>query len=103
MDIWVAIDFRGRRLENFCPQTLRKPQHVDGAVDARLCRLHWIVLVVNGRSRAGEVIDLIDFDVERERHIVTNQLKAMVIEQMIDVASRAGEEVIDAYDDSAIR
>jgi hypothetical protein len=46
---------------------------------------------------------LIDFDVERERDIVTNQLKPMVIEQMIDVAPRAGEEVIDAYDDSAIR
>jgi hypothetical protein len=46
---------------------------------------------------------LIDFDVERERYIVANQLKPMVIEQMIDVASRAGEEVIDAYDDGAIR
>jgi hypothetical protein len=34
---------------------------------------------------------------------VTNQLKAMVIEQMIDVAPRAGEEVIDAYDDRTIR
>jgi hypothetical protein len=34
---------------------------------------------------------------------VTNQFKPMVIEQMIDVAPRAGEEVIDAYDDSAIR
>jgi hypothetical protein len=34
---------------------------------------------------------------------VTNQLKAMVIEQMIDVAPRAGEEVIDAYDHSTIR
>jgi hypothetical protein len=72
-------------------------------VDARLRRLHRIVLVVNGRGRTGEVVDLIDFDVERERHIVTNQLKPMVIEQMIDVAPRAGEEVIDAYDDSAIR
>jgi hypothetical protein len=46
---------------------------------------------------------LIDFDVERERHIVTDQLKPMVIEQVIDVAPRAGEEVIDAYDDSTIR
>jgi hypothetical protein len=65
--------------------------------------LHRIVLVVNGRGRAGEIVDLIDFDVERERYIVANQLKPMVIEQMIDVASRAGEEVIDAYDDGAIR
>ena len=72
-------------------------------MDARLRRLHRIVLVVNGRGRTGEVVDLIDFDVERERHIVTNQLKPMVIEQMIDVAPRAGEEVIDAYDDGTIR
>jgi hypothetical protein len=61
------------------------------------------VLVVDGRGRAGEVVDLIDFYVERERHIVTDQLKPMVIEQVIDVAARAGEEVIDAYDDSTIR
>jgi hypothetical protein len=72
-------------------------------VDAGLCRLHRIVLVVDGRGRASEVVDLIDFDVERERHIVTDQLKPMVIEQVIDVAPRAGEEVIDAYDDSTIR
>jgi hypothetical protein len=65
--------------------------------------LHRIVLVVDGRGRASEVVDLIDFDVERERHIVTDQLKPMVIEQVIDVAPRAGEEVIDAYDDSTIR
>src|SRR5262245_13907134 len=60
MDACIAVNFRCGRLENFCPQTLGKSQHVDRAVDTRLRRLHWIVLVVNRRSRAVEVVDLVD-------------------------------------------
>ena len=72
-------------------------------MDACLCRLHRIVLVVDGRGRAGQVVDLIDFDVERERHIVTNQLETMVIEQVIDVAPHSGKEVVDTNDVATVR
>jgi hypothetical protein len=58
---------------------------------------------MSGRRWRGSSSGRGHFDVERERHIVTNQLKPMVIEQIIDVAARAGEEVIDAYDDGTIR
>ena len=48
-------------------------------------RLHGIVLVVDRRGRAGEVVDLVDLDVERERHVVAHQLEARMPHQMIDV------------------
>jgi hypothetical protein len=72
-------------------------------VDAGLRRLHRIVLVVNGRSWASKIIDLVDLDIEREGYVVPNDLEAMVIEQMIDIALRAGEEIVDAYDIPTIR
>jgi hypothetical protein len=98
MDVRVAIDLRRGCLENFCSQTLGKSQHVDGAMDAGLRRLYWIVLVVNGRSRAGEVVDLIDLNIERKSHVVPNKLEPMMVEHMINVALRASEEIVDAYD-----
>jgi hypothetical protein len=67
-------------------------------MDAGLRRLYWIVLVVNRRSRAGEVVDLIDLDIERKGHVVPNKLEPMMVEQMINVALRASEEIVDTYD-----
>jgi len=85
-------------LENFCAQTLGKSQHVDRAMHARLRRLHRIMLVVDRRSWAGEVVDLVDLEVERKRYVVPHELEVMVIKQMLDITARPGEEVVDAYD-----
>ena len=69
------------------PHALGEAQHVDGAVHAGLGRLHRVVLVVDRRGRAGEVVDLVDLDVEREGHVVAHQLEARVAEQMRDVVA----------------
>jgi hypothetical protein len=47
------------------------------------------------RSRAGEVEDLVNLDVEGKRHVVTKQLNPMVIEQMRDIVPRAREKIVD--------
>jgi hypothetical protein len=41
---------------------------------------------------------LVDLDVERKGHVVPHELEVMVVEQMIDIALRTGEEVVNAYD-----
>ena len=46
-----------------------------------------IVLVVNGRGRAGEIVDLVDLDVERKGHVMPQQLKAGMAEQVCDVVA----------------
>ncbi len=63
---------------------------------AGLGRLHGVMLVVNGRGGTGEIVDLVDLDIERKRHVVPHQFKARMADQVLDVAFGAGEEVVDA-------
>ena len=67
-------------------------------MNAGLGGLHRVELIVNGRRRTGEVIDLVHLDIEREGHIVAHQLKVRMIEQMSNVVLSAGEEVIQTDD-----
>src|SRR5260370_6022582 len=99
----ITIDFRGGRMKNSCPYTFRESQHVDRAVDACFCRLHGIVLIVNRRGRAGEIVNLIDLQIEREGDIVSDQLEMPMTEQVFDVPSRSGEKIVDTKDDRAVR
>jgi hypothetical protein len=101
MDVGIAIDLRRRGLQNLGAQPLGEAEHVDGTVHTGLRRLHRIVLVVNGRGRASKIVDLVDLDIERERHVVAHQLEALTIEEMGDVALGASEEVVDADDIAA--
>jgi hypothetical protein len=54
------------------------------------------------RGGTRQIVDLVDFDIEREGHVMADKFKAMVIEQVIDVAARAGEKIIDADDAGAV-
>ena len=78
MDAGIAVHFGGRRLEDFRAHALGQAQHVDRAVHAGLGRLHRIALVVNRRRRTGEIVDLVDLDIERKGHVVADQLEALV-------------------------
>jgi hypothetical protein len=51
---------------------------------------------VDRRSRASQIEDLIDLDEKREGDVVAQQLEAFVVEEVFDVASGAGKEVVDA-------
>jgi len=66
-------------------------------------RLHRIVLVVNGGCRTGQIVDLIDFEIDGKRHIMANELESLVVEQVLDVAPRPGKEIIEADDFGALR
>ena len=92
----VAVDLAGRGLEDLGPNPLGQAQHVDGAVDTGLGRLNRVVLVVNRRGRAGQIIDLVDLDIERERHVMPHQFEARIAETGRDVLLGAGEIVVDA-------
>jgi hypothetical protein len=92
----VAVDLAGRGLQDLGLHALGQAEHVDGTVHAGLGGLHRVVLVVHRRGRAGEVVDLVDLDVERKGHVVAQQLEARMADQVLDVAPRTGEEVVDA-------
>src|SRR5262249_53586065 len=77
---------------------LGKPQHVDGPVHAGLGRLHGIALIVNGRGRAGEVVDFVHLDIKRKRDVVAQELEMGTPNQVIDIPFRARVEIVEAYD-----
>ena len=70
MDERVAVNLGRRGLQDARVNALGEAEHVDGAVDARLRRLHRIVLVVDRRGRTGEVVDAVNLDIEREADVV---------------------------------
>jgi hypothetical protein len=103
MHVRIAVHLGRGGLEDARLQPLGEAQHVDGPVHARLRRLHRVVLVVDGRGRAGEVVDLVDLDIERERHVVTQELEVRLADEMGDVALPAGEQIVGADDVVAAR
>ena len=56
------------------------------------------MLVVDGRSRTGEIVDLVHLDIEREGHVVAHELEARMSVKMLDIALRAREQVVDTQD-----
>jgi hypothetical protein len=102
MDQRIAIDFGGRGLQDLRLYPFGETEHVDRAVHARLRRLHRIMLIMNGRGRASEIVDLVHLDIERKRHVVPEQFETRMREKMLDIPARAGKEIIDAYDHRAV-
>ena len=103
MDRRVAVNLAGRCLEDLASQALGKAQHVDRAVHRRLGRLHRIVLVMDRGGRAGQIVDLIDLQIERKGHVVADELEPGVAEQMLDILLRSCEQVVDANDLVTVR
>jgi len=60
-----------------------------------VCR---IALIVNRRSGAGQVVNLIELRVEWKCHVVADGLKAMVLEQVRNIGACASEIIVDAND-----
>ena len=65
---------------------------------ACLGRLNGITLVVNRRCGTGKIINLVDLDIERKRHIMTHDLEPGIFEQMRNIVFNTSEVVIDTKD-----
>src|SRR5690606_7999141 len=73
------------------------------ARDVDLGRLDRVVLVMDGRRRAGEVVYLVHLDEKREADIVAYDLERGVRQKVLDIVLSAREEIIDADDLVAVR
>src|SRR5260370_20940014 len=65
-------------------------------------RLDRVMLIMDRRRWACQVIDLVYFHIERERNVMPDHFEVLMVEQVLDIATRTGEEVIDADDDRSI-
>ena len=98
MDFRISIDFAGGCLKYFGTGTFGETEHIDRAVNTGFDGLRRILLVVYRTCRTSQIVNLIHFNVERKNHIVADKFKTLVIQQMIDVSSAAGVEIIGADD-----
>ena len=57
--------------------------------------LNRIKLIVNGTGRAGQVVNLVDFDVQWKGNVMANQLETRVAKQWNHVVPVASEEVVN--------
>lgn len=78
--LWVAIHLASGRLEYAGLGTLGKSKHVDGAVHAGFGGLHWIVLVMHGRRRASQVVDLVYLHIQWKGDVMPHQLEVWVVQ-----------------------
>jgi hypothetical protein len=71
-------------------------------VNVHLGRLNRIVLIVNGRSRACQVVDLIDLHIKREGNVVAKEFKIGIPDQRSDIPLRPRIEIVDTEDIASI-
>ena len=71
-------------------------------MNARLRCLNRIPLIMDRRRGAGEVVDLVDLDEERECNIVPQELEVRMIAEMSYVLLGPSEQIVDAEDLMAV-
>ena len=98
MDLWVAVNLAGRCLQHAGTAPLTNPQGIDCSHHRRFDRLDRIELVVSRSGRAGEIVDLVNLQPDRDRHIMPNQLEIGAAQQVSYIAFLAGKEVVEADD-----
>jgi hypothetical protein len=64
-------------------------------MNVHLGGLNGVVLIVDRRSRTGQVIDLIDLYVEREGNVVANEFKIRIPYQRSDILLGPRIEIVD--------
>ena len=77
---------------------LGQTEHMDRTHNIGFDRLHRIILVMNGRCGTGQIVNLVNFQKDRLRQIVSDQFKVRFIEQVKNVFFVAGKKIVQAQD-----
>ena len=96
MHQWIPVHLRGRRQQDLGTGPLGQAQHVDRSVHGSLGGLHRVTLIMNRARWAGKVIDLVNLDVQGDRDIVANGLKARIVKKVRDVVLGGRVIIVDA-------
>ena len=98
VDLRITIDLTGGGLEDLGLDAFCQTQHIDRPMDTGLGGLHRVELVMDGRGRTGQVVDLVHLHVEGIGNVMTHELEVMVVEQRHDIVLCPGEEVVHTED-----
>src|SRR6185437_3686619 len=86
MDCWITVDFAGGSLKDAAFKPLCKTKHVNRTVHRGFCRLHRIMLIMDRRRRAGQIVNFVRLDIQRERHVVAYEFKTRVRMKSFDIS-----------------
>ena len=98
VNVGIAINFRSGGLKNAGFYPLCQTQHIQGSQHTGFDGLDRIVLVMNGRSRAGQIIDLVDLEQDRMHYVVPYDFEVGVGEKMGDIVLGTCKEVVETDD-----
>jgi hypothetical protein len=57
---------------------------------------------MDGGGRAGEIVDLVYFRIEREGNVMSDDFEVLMIKQLLDVTASACEEIVNTEDNGPI-
>ncbi len=93
---WISVDLRRGGEQELRADLARALERVQRAFDTGPDRPDRVALVVHGRGRAREVIDVVHLDHELLVHVVAQELEARMTEESFDVSAPAREQVVQA-------
>ena len=82
VDLGIAVDLAGRGLQHLGAAALGHAQHVDRPHHRGLHGLDGVVLVVARRGRAGQIVDLVHFQPDRQGDVVADQLEVGPVQEV---------------------
>jgi hypothetical protein len=85
-------------LQNAGLDAFGQPQHVHGPEDIGLGGLDGVVLIVNRGGGTGQVVDLVHLKEDGLGDVVANHLKVAVRQEVFDILSPTGIEVVETDD-----
>ena len=94
----IAVDLAGGGLQHFALDPLGQAEHVDGAHDVCFYRLDRIDLVVDGRGRAGQVIDFIYLEHYGLGDVVADQLDIRKRDEVDNIVLCPCKKIVETED-----
>ena len=90
-------------MQNFRLRLQGELEHVHHPEHRTAGGLDRVFLIMDRRGRAGEIVNLVELPPERLRDVVQHERETLIVEQIVDVLFRAGEEIVERGDLVAVR
>jgi hypothetical protein len=83
-------------LKDFSFEPFCEAEQIDRSVNARFRRLNRIGLIMDWRSGTGEIVNLVNFDIQRKTYIMANKFEEGMIQYREKIFFTASEKIIYA-------
>jgi hypothetical protein len=82
----ISIHLRSGGLEDSCLESFSESQHVNGSMDIDLCGLNRVVLVMDRRCRAGEVVNPVHLHIKGKSYVMAKKFKKRILQKMLNIS-----------------